>query len=359
MATSKDYYEILGVPRDASPDQIKSAFRKLAFKYHPDHNGDDDAGDRFKEINEAYEVLSNQQKRADYDRYGHARPTAGDFNGYGGFEGFDVSGMGDIFDAFFGGFSSQTRGSRRSPRRGDDIVIRIALTFEEAVFGVNKEIEINRTENCSTCHGSGSQPGSEMKTCPECNGRGEVLKTLRSMFGRFTQVHTCPSCNGTGKIITALCPDCKGNGRRKTRRKLNIPVPAGIDENHPMKMYGEGEAGFYGGETGDIEVSFSIKPHAHFVRDNYDILYDLPINFAQAALGDSIEVPTMLGDTSLKIPAGTQNGEIFNLKGKGVPHLNGRGKGDQRIKVKLVTPRKLDEKQRKLFEELAKTLPEK
>jgi molecular chaperone DnaJ len=354
MPDKRDYYEVLGIPREATPEQLKRAFRKLAFQYHPDHNDGKEAEARFKEINEAYEILSNQQKRAEYDRYGHARSSA---NSSPGFEGFDVSGMGDIFDAFFGGFASSAR-DRRAPRRGADIEVKLTLSFEEAVFGSDKEIELTRVENCSVCHGSGNTPGAEPVVCAECHGRGETLRTLSSVFGRFTQIHTCPRCNGTGKSNGSPCTQCKGNGREKQKRKLKVKVPAGIDQEHPLRLEGEGEAGIYGGYAGDIVVSCNIRPHQYFARDNHDILYELPLNFAQAALGDSIEVPTMYGKTTLKIPAGTQNGEVFQLKGKGVPHLNGRGKGDQMVTVKIHTPRKLNEKQRQIFQELSKTLPQ-
>lgn len=357
MPATRDYYDILQIPRDASQDEIKKAFRKLAFQYHPDHNnGDLDAEHKFKELNEAYEVLSNPQKRAGYDRYGKAYGSPGADWPYG-FNNFDLGGLGEIFDSFFGGFAAQTQ-RRHTPRRGSDIKINMQLTFEEAIFGTEKEIEIQRMEKCSACNGLGSKPGTEPITCPECNGSGEVRQSMRSIFGKFTQVNTCPACNGSGKIVNSPCPQCKGTGKQRIKRKLHVPIPAGIDEQHPLQMEGEGEAGIYGGSAGDINIYFSVKPHQFFRRKGDDIFYELRLNFAQAALGGSIEIPTIYGSSSLKIPAGTQHGDIFQLKSKGVQRLDGRGKGNQIIKVKIGTPRNLNKKQRELFEELAKILPE-
>jgi len=350
MNGKKDYYAVLGVPRDASIDQIKSAFRKLAFKYHPDHNCDEEAEARFKEINEAYQVLSNPQKRATYDRYG-TMDTEIPF----GFEDFDLGGFGDIFDAFFGGFTGHTQ-RRNAPTRGADIDILLTLTFEEAVFGIDKEIEVVRTEVCDVCKGNKCQPGSSPIICPECNGRGEVRRTMKSIFGKFTQIHVCPVCEGSGKKITEPCSNCKGSGRHKKKRTLNVGIPAGIDEDHPIRLEAAGEAGTYGGYPGDINIAINIKPHTFFVRRGYDILYDLHINFAQAALGEKVEVPTVHGKEDLKIPSGTQNGDTLELKGKGVPHLNGRGRGNQTVRISVDTPKNLNKKQRELLEELARNL---
>jgi molecular chaperone DnaJ len=353
MAVKRDYYEILGVPRNASLEEIKSAFRKLAHQYHPDHNGDYDAEARFKEINEAYEVLSRPEKRATYDRFGRFGTNDSDF----GFNDFEFGGIGDIFDAFFGGFGGQTR-SRRAPRKGADINLQLDLTFEEAAFGAEKVVEITRIENCSVCKGTGSKPGSKPIACPECGGSGEMQSTMRSIFGRFTQVYVCPRCNGTGKTVEMLCPQCRGSGREKARRKLRLAVPAGVDEEHPFHLREQGEAGLFGGGSGDINIRFSIAPHKYFIRDNYDIIYTLPLNFAQAALGDEIDIPTLQGLTMLKIPQGTQHGDVFTLKGKGILHRDGRGKGNQVVKVKIVTPKRLDRQQRHILEELAKVLPQ-
>ena len=350
MTDNRDYYEILGVPRNASDEQIKKAFRKLAFQYHPDHNKDASAEDRFKEINGAYEVLSDARKRASYDRYG--RVAAPDLFG---FEDFSFGGLGDIFDAFFG--ATSTKAQRRATQKGADLRANLTLSFEEAVFGTDKEFEIWRVENCSLCHGIGSQPGTNPQKCSNCNGSGEVRRIQQSLFGRFTHTATCPHCRGEGTVITQPCRQCKGNGKERVKRKLTATIPPGIDEDHQIRLSGEGDAGRYGGSPGDIYMTVSIKPHKSFVRKGIDILYELPINFAQAALGDDTEVPLLDGKTILKIPPGTQNGKVFHIKGKGVPRLNSRGKGDQLVLVRVVTPQSVDPNQRRLFEELAKILP--
>ncbi len=351
MRASRDYYEILGVPRNASDEQIKKAFRKLAFQYHPDHNGHPDAEAKFKEIYEAYEVLSNREKRASYDRFGQVF----DSDWPNSFEGFGFGGLGDIFDAFFSG--TTTTRKRRTPQKGADLQARIDLQFEEAVFGATKEIEISRVEICSLCRGVGSEPGTTPQKCPECNGNGQVRRMQQSLFGRFVQVITCPRCDGEGTHIDRLCPQCRGKGRERVKRKIKITIPPGVDSNHPLRVRGEGEAGIYGGSPGDVYITFSVKPHEFFLRDGNDIFYELPINFTQAALGDTVEVPTLDGKTSLKIPAGTQNRKLFHLKGKGVPNPDGRGRGDQIIGIRVVTPDSLNAEQRRLFQELARTLP--
>lgn len=349
MPTNRDYYEILGVPRGASDEQIKKAFRKMAFQYHPDHNKEDGAEDKFKEVNEAYEVLSDAEKRASYDRYG--RVITSDF----GFEGFNFGGLGDIFDAFFGG-TTTTR--RRAPRKGADLKSKLNLSFEEAVFGVDKELEIWRIENCSECRGIGSEPGTNPEKCPNCNGSGEVRRVQQSLFGQFMSTATCQRCHGEGSVVTHPCSQCKGAGRQKVKRKLTITVPPGIDESYQMRLSGEGEAGIYGGSPGDVYITFSVKRHKVFARKNTDIIYELPINFAQAALGDGIEIPTIDGKAVLKVPPGTQNGKVLQIKGKGVPHLKGKGRGDQLVIIRVVTPQSLNDEQRQLFEELAEMLPE-
>jgi molecular chaperone DnaJ len=351
MHSNRDYYEILGVPRSASDEQIKKAFRKLAFQYHPDHNGHPDAEGKFKEINEAYEVLSNAEKRASYDRYG--RVLNSDWPN--GFEGFNFGGLGDIFDAFFGG--TTTASKRRAPQKGADLQARIVLQFEEAVFGTTREIEISRVESCSLCRGVGSEPGTTPQQCPECNGNGQVRRMHQSLFGRFVQIVTCPRCNGEGTYIDRLCPQCRGKGRERVKRKVKITIPPGVDNNYPLRVRGEGEAGIYGGSPGDVYITFSVKPHEFFLREGNDIFYELPVNFTQAALGDTVEVPTLDGKTTMKIPAGTQNRKLFHLKGKGVPNPDGRGRGDQIVGIRVVTPQSLDAEQRKLLQELARTLP--
>jgi molecular chaperone DnaJ len=351
VPTNRDYYEILGVPRNASDEQIKKAFRKLAFQYHPDHNKEAGAEDKFKEINEAYEVLSDAEKRASYDRYGRVATSD-----WFGFENFSFGGLGDIFDAFFGTTTAKTQ--RRAPQKGADLQANLTISFEEAVFGTDKQFEVWRIENCPLCHGIGSQPGTNPQKCPNCNGSGEIRRIQQSLFGRFIHTATCTHCHGEGMIITHPCRQCKGNGKERIKSKLTATIPPGIDENYQVRLSGEGDAGKYGGSSGDIYINVSIKPHKFFVRKGKDILYELPINFAQAALGNSMEVPTLHGKATLKIPPGTQNGKVFRLKGKGVPHLNGRGMGDQLVMIRVVTPKSIDANQRRLFEELAKTLPE-
>lgn len=349
MPIKRDYYEVLGIPRDATDEEIKRAFRKLAFKYHPDHNHDDNAGEKFKEVNEAYEVLCDPDKRAAYDRFGHGGPQ-GLFGR--GFEGFDFGGFGDIFDAFFGGVTTATH---QAPRRGADLHYNINITFEEAAFGCQKEINILRTENCSLCQGIGCKPGSQPTRCPNCNGSGQVRRVQQSIFGRFTNITTCPQCHGEGRIITEPCPQCRGAGRDKQQRTISIKIPAGVDNDSQIRLRGEGHAGIRGGPSGDLYLTLAVEQHKFFQRDGDDILYELPINFAQAALGAEIEVPTLDGKTKLKIPAGSQTGEVFQLKNKGFPHLNRRGCGAQLVTLHVVTPESLTRKQRKLFQELADT----
>ncbi len=354
MPPKRDYYEVLSLPRNASDKEIKAAFRKLAFQYHPDHNKNPGAEDKFKEINEAYQVLSNPEKRYSYDRYGWV-----DTEGLQDFPDFGFGGLGDIFESFFGGLGQTpfTRTAQRAPQKGRGLQIHLTLSFEEAVFGCQKEIEIQRIENCPTCHGIGCQQGTNPQTCPDCQGAGQIRKVQRSIFGRFSHISVCPRCEGSGTIITKPCSQCHGKGKVKVKRKLTVDIPAGVDNSYQMRLDGEGDAGLYGGTPGSLYIGLAVKPHHLFHRDGIDILYELPLNFAQAALGDEIEVPSLDGKVSLRIPPGTQNGKIFHLKGKGVPQLNGRGKGELLVKVAVVTPQHLDRKQQQLFEELARLLP--
>ncbi|MFC1900406.1 molecular chaperone DnaJ [Chloroflexota bacterium] len=350
MNQKRDYYDVLGIDRNATGEQIKAAYRKLAFQYHPDRNRDDGAEDKFKEVNEAYEVLSDAEKRETYDQYGHSGE-----NFFGrGFEGFGFDGVGSIFDAFFGGRASTA--TRQGPVRGADLQCSIVITLEEAAFGVEQEIEIQRTENCSQCHGTRSKPGSQQERCPECDGSGQVRRVQQSIFGRFTNIATCSSCNGEGRIITEPCPQCRGSGRERNRRTIMVKIPSGVGTGSRIRLSGEGDAGTRGGNPGNLYIGLSVKEHELFVRDNDDILYELPVNFAEAALGIEIEVPTLVGDVTLKIPAGSQAGKVFRLKNKGVPHLHGRGQGDQLVRLRVVTPESLTKKQRQLFEELASEL---
>ncbi len=350
MPTKRDYYEVLGIARDATDEEIKEAFRRLAFKYHPDHNRDGEAEERFKEVNEAYEVLSDPDKRVAYDHFGHG----GGEGLFGrGFEGFDFGGFGDIFDAFFGGAATATR---QAPQRGADLGYNITITLEEAAFGCEKEINISRTENCSLCQGTGCKPGSQPSRCPNCNGTGQVRRVHQSIFGRFTSTTTCNQCHGEGRIITEPCPRCRGTGKEKCRRNILVKIPAGVNDGSQIRLVGEGEAGARGGSSGNLYVILSIKKHKFFTRDDDDILYELPVNFAQAALGAEIEVPTLDGNVKLKLPAGSQTGRAFRLKGKGVPHLHRGGRGDQLVTLRVVTPDSLTKKQRQLFQELASSL---
>lgn len=351
MAIKQDYYEVLGVPRNASDEEIKRAFRKLAFKYHPDRNKELGAEEKFKEINEAYQVLSDPEKRHRYDRYGRVDVERG-------FPDFDFGGLGDIFESFFGGFGTPFgRTAQRAPQKGDSLQSHLTLSFQEAVFGCKKEVEIQRVEFCPSCHGIGSEQGTNPETCPDCRGTGQVRKVQQSIFGRFTHITTCSRCEGSGTVINNPCSQCKGRGRIKEKRKIMVNVPAGVDEGYRLRLNGEGCAGVYGGPPGDLYVTLSVKPHNLFHRDGSDILYELSINFAQAALGDEVRVPSLDGKAELKIPPGTQNGKTFRFKGKGIPHVDGRGRGDLLVKVSVTTPQHLDKNQRRLFEELAKMLP--
>ncbi len=352
MAGKRDYYEVLGVCRDATDEEIRSAFRRLAFKYHPDHNHDDGAGEKFKEINEAYEVLSDANKRAAYNRYGHGS-TEGVFGrGFDGFD-FDLGGFGDIFNAFFGGAGTATR---HAPQPGADLNCQVTISFEEAAFGCQKEVTITRTEVCASCYGSGSRAGSQPSRCPNCGGSGQVRRVQQSLFGRFINATICNECRGEGRVIGDLCPECRGTGQQKQRRSITIEIPAGVDDGSEVYVSGEGDAGTRGGSPGDLRVALSVLKHEFFIRDGDDIVLELPINFAQAALGAEVEVPTLDGKGKLKIPPGSQTDKTFRLKGKGIPHLHSKGRGDQLVRLFVSTPDSLTKEQRQLFEELAKTL---
>ena len=341
---------MLGVKKDASSEDIKKAFRKLAFQHHPDHNHDDGAEDRFKEINEAYEVLANAEKRSAYDRFGHAG-----VDGFSGrdFEGFGFGGVGSIFEDFYEFFSGTVSSARKSPKRGSNIRSQVTITLEEAAFGCQREIDISRIENCATCHGTGAKPGSQPTRCPECNGNGRVQRVQQSLFGRFTNIVTCPRCDGEGKIIAELCPKCRGTGKEKHKRSITIEIPAGIDNGNEMRLSGQGNIGERGGPAGNIHITITVMPHQLFKRDGANILYELPANFAQAALGADLTVPTLHGEVKLKVPAGSQTGQVFQLKGKGIPYLNRNRYGDQLVRLLVVTPEKLTMKQHQLFQELA------
>src|SRR5581483_3327312 len=316
MASKRDYYETLGVPRSANQEDIKRAFRKLAMQYHPDRNKDNGAEARFKEIGEAYEVLSDPEKRQAYDRFGHSGLQGFEFGRP--FEGFDFGGFGDIFDAFFGGAA----GGGRQPHRGNDHKVTVQLEFEEAAFGAEKEVEIQRSEVCSRCGGAGAEPGSQRTKCPTCGGSGEVRRAQRSFFGQFINVATCSQCRGEGSIITNPCRDCRGAGRERRSRKLLVTIPAGGDDGSQMRLSGEGDAGSNGGPAGNLYVVLQVKAHPFFQREEYDLVYDLRLNMAQAALGCEAPIPTLEEKVqTLRIPPGTQSGDVFRMKGKGIQHL--------------------------------------
>jgi molecular chaperone DnaJ len=352
--SKRDYYEVLGVSKNASKDEIKKAYRRLSKKYHPDINKAEDAAEKFKEIKEAYEVLSDDQKRAHYDQFGHADPNqgfgAGDFGGFGGgFGGFE-----DIFNTFFGG--GTRRRDPNAPRQGADLQYTMTLTFEEAVFGKETDILIPREEECDTCYGSGAKPGTKPETCQHCHGTGQISVEQSTPFGRIVNRRTCHYCGGTGKQIKHKCSTCGGTGKVKKRRKIHIKIPAGIDDGQQLRVAGQGEPGINGGPPGDLYVVFHVKDHEFFERDGDDIYCEMPITFTQAALGAEIEIPTLHGKVKLKIPAGTQTGTKFRLRGKGVPNVRGYGVGDQHVIVRIVTPTKLTERQKQIlreFEELS------
>ncbi len=350
--SNRDYYEILGVSRSASDDEIKAAFRKLARQYHPDVNKEADAEEKFKEINEAYGVLSDPEKRARYDRFGKEG-----LGGMGGYHDYTAD-FSDLFEEIFGGFGFSTgRRARTAPRRGRDLQMQVALTFEEAVFGVEKEIEFQRDETCSRCNGSGAEPGTSPIKCATCGGRGEVRQVRQTFLGQMVQTSTCPTCNGRGETISTPCKTCRATGlERKTVRK-KVQIPGGVDVGTQIRLSGEGNPGTYGGPNGSLFLILDVQPHPFFKRRDQDILLNLNVNVAQAALGAEVSVPTLDGEDKLKIPAGTQPGKIFRIKGKGVPHVRNRSqRGDQIVIVNVEIPAKLTKEQRELFEKLAQSL---
>lgn len=362
MAEKRDYYEVLGLQKGASEEDIKKAFRKMAMKYHPDRNPDDkEAEEKFKEVNEAYSILSDPDKKSKYDRFGHAGvdPNAG-FGGFGG-GGAGFGGFEDIFDMFsgFGGFGGGGRQNRANqPMKGRDLQKAVTITFEEAAFGVKKDIEITKYVKCSTCNGEGAKPGTEKKTCPTCGGSGQVSQVQRTAFGTFQNVSTCSHCNGTGKVIEEPCVDCKGTGKVRKTIKLSIDIPAGVDNESVIPIRGQGEPGVNGGPMGDLYLVISVKPHKMFQRQGDDLYIEMPITFDQAALGAELVVPTLEGKVSYKIPAGTQPGTVFRLKEKGIKKVRREAKGDLYVKVNLEVPTKLNGKQRKAITEMGKVVTE-
>ncbi len=353
LIMSSDYYETLGVGRNASDDEIKAAFRKLARQYHPDVSKEDGAEEKFKEINEAYGVLSDKDKRVRYDRFG----KEGLGNMGGGFHDYTAD-FGDIFEELFGqfGFSTGRSSSRRSPRRGRDLQMQVTLTFEEAVFGVEKEIEFHREETCSRCNGNGAEPGTTPVRCATCNGQGEVRQVRQTFLGQMVQSATCPTCNGRGETISSPCKTCHGGGLERKTVNKKVQIPAGVDNGTQIRLAGEGGPGTLGGPQGSLFLILDVKPHKFFKRRENDLILNLDINIAQAVLGAEIEVPTIDGDEKFKIPAGTQSGKVFHMRGKGVPHLRRSGRGDQKVIVNVAVPTKLTKEQRQLFEKLAESL---
>lgn len=359
MADKKDFYEVLGVPKGASDDEIKKAYRKLAKEYHPDMNpGDKKAEAKFKEVGEAYEILSEPQKRARYDQFGHAGVDPSYGAGAGGFGGgFEDIDLGDLFGSFFGGFGGSTRTRNPSgPIRGRDIGLTLSLSFEEAALGCQKDISIPHLETCESCAGSGAKKGTTPDACATCGGSGSVRATERTMLGTMQVQKTCPHCAGKGKIIKEPCSDCSGQGRVRKQRKLTVTVPAGINHGQTFTLRGQGDAGLNGGPAGDANITVSVRPDAVFERDGYDIWCDIPITFMQAALGDEITVPTLEGKVKYNIPEGTQPQTVFRLKGRGVPFINGRGKGDQFVRVAVEVPKSLNSKQKQALRDFEGTL---
>ncbi|GLB80387.1 molecular chaperone DnaJ [Streptococcus alactolyticus] len=351
-----EFYDRLGVSKDASQDEIKKAYRKMSKKYHPDINKEPGAEEKYKEVQEAYETLGDEQKRAAYDQYGAAGANGGFGGGTGGFDGFNggagFGGFEDIFSSFFGG-GGATR-NPNAPRQGDDLQYRVDLTFEEAVFGVEKEVSYNREATCETCSGTGAKPGTSPVTCSRCHGQGVINVDTQTPLGMMRRQVTCDVCHGTGKEIKDPCPTCHGSGHEKKSHKVSVKIPAGVETGQQIRLQGQGEAGFNGGPYGDLFVIIKVLPSKEFERDGSTIYYSMNISFVQAALGDTVEVPTVHGKVELTIPAGTQTGKTFRLRGKGAPKLRGGGQGDQHVTVNIVTPTKLNPAQVAALKDFAK-----
>ena len=361
MAEKRDCYEILGISKSATDDEIKKAYRRMAKQYHPDANpGNKEAEDKFKEVNEAYSILSDPDKKSAYDRFGYAGvdPSAGGGGFGGGFAGgFD---MGDIFDMFGGMFGGSGRGSRaNAPMQGDDVGVRVTIDFNEAVFGCKKDISFTRTESCGECGGSGAAKGTSAQTCRRCGGRGTINVQKRTPFGMMQSTQACDECGGKGKIIQTPCKECRGNGRVRKNKTLEVNIPAGIDNGQRIALHGQGDSGVNGGPAGDLIIQVVVRRHEYFVRDGFNLHLELPITFVQAALGSKITIPTPDGSGELTIPEGTQSGTTFSVKGKGVPRVNGRGRGDLLVTVSVETPKGLSKKQKELLEEFDKSVSEK
>jgi len=354
MAEKRDYYEVLGVSRSADATEIKRAYRTMARKYHPDVNSDPGAEDSFKEVNEAYEVLSNADRRSAYDRFGHAATSGG---GAGDPFGFGAAGspFGDLFETFFGG-AQGSNGRRQAPPRGADIQVSVNLSFEEAVFGTEKEVEVDRLETCEVCHGSRMKDGKTAPSCPTCGGSGEVRRVQQTILGQFMTSGPCPTCHGEGVTITEPCDNCKGKGRVRNYRTLEVTIPPGVDDNATLRLTGQGEDAPNNGRSGDLYVKVRVQQHKFFERQGKAIHNRVGINVAQAALGDEIEIDTLDGPVVFRVPAGTQSGQQFRLRNKGVPDLRGGDRGDQIVTVEVIIPKKLTNEQEDLFEQLSASL---
>lgn len=364
MAEAKrDYYEVLGVSKTASDDEIKKAYRKAAKENHPDLNpGDAAAEARFKEATEAYEILSDSEKRSRYDQFGFAGVDpnygagAGGYGSYGGFSGFsDFGDLGSIFNDFFGGGASTSQ-RRNAPSRGESVRTSVVISFEEAAFGCKKEVSVSRIEACDQCGGSGAAKGSDIETCSNCKGRGSVNTVRQTVFGAIQQSSTCPSCGGKGKTIKDPCQTCKGKGKVRKNKKISINIPAGIDNGQTISLSGQGNAGSNGGPSGDLLVTVSVRPHAIFEREGSSVYCEIPVTFVQAALGAELEVPTLDGKVKYNMPEGTQTGTVFRLRGKGMPVLNSKSRGDQYVTVVVETPRNLTAEQKALMRKLGESM---
>ena len=360
MAEKRDYYEVLGVRKDATQDEIKKAYRKLTKENHPDlHPGDKACEERFKEANEAYEILSDEEKRKKYDQFGHAAfdPNAGyGAGGFGDFGGF--GGFGDIFSDIFGGFGGASRANPNAPRKGESLRATVNISFEEAAFGCKKEVTVGRVEPCADCKGSGCAPGTTPEICPDCKGTGQVTVSQRTPFGMMQSSSPCSKCRGTGKIIHQPCKTCRGLGSVRRQHKIEVNIPAGIDDGQTISKPGGGNAGVNGGPAGDLLVSVIVRPHARFERDGTSVLLEQEISYAQAALGAEVEVPTLDGKVKLTIPEGTQPGAVFRLRGRGIPYLRGSGRGDQFVSVTIKVPKNLTGSQKELLRQFAASMGE-
>lgn len=363
MADKRDYYEVLGLSKGASDDDIKKAYRRIAKECHPDlHPNDKEAEARFKEANEAYAILSDPDKKAKYDQFGFAGVDPNYGAGAGGFTGdFGDLGdiFGDIFSAFGGGFGGTRSQPRNGPQRGESLRVRLAIAFEEAAFGCQKELNVSRIDQCPDCTGTGCAPGTTAEVCSDCRGTGTVRTQQRTAFGVFQSTNPCPRCGGTGKVIHTPCPKCRGNGSVRVQKKLSVSIPAGIDDGETVSLRGQGNAGKNGGPAGDLLITVQVRPSRTFRRDGTGIFYTTKLSFIQAALGTELEVPTLDGPVSITIPEGTQTGAVFRLKGKGVPSLRGGSRGDQYVTVELETPKNMNQKQKELMRELADSFGEK